>query len=187
MPRYLLHGLRVDSEVPLAHDRTAPSGAAADLVVRCAGRRPVPDTLADGTLMQGVAADGRLRQSITRTPGGGACVRVHGLVDFEVAADLREVRVWRDPAAAEEMVAILAIGHLVAAVLALRGETVLHASAVEVDGDAVAFVADSGGGKSTMAALCSARGARFVTDDVLRHRVGAAGARCFAGATQNRL
>ena len=50
---------------------------------------------------------------------------------------------------------------------ALQGLEVLHASAVVLDGAAVAFTAPSGIGKSTLAAHLVAAGASFLTDDVL--------------------
>jgi hypothetical protein len=50
---------------------------------------------------------------------------------------------------------------------ALQGLEVLHASAVGVDGRAVAFTAASGSGKSSLAAHLVAAGAEFLTDDVL--------------------
>ena len=59
-------------------------------------------------------------------------------------------------------------GTLLAFVLTMRGEAVLHASAVQVGDAALAFVGASGMGKSTMATLLCADGARLVTDDVLR-------------------
>ncbi len=43
----------------------------------------------------------------------------------------------------------------------------LHASAVEIGGRAVAFTADSGGGKSTLAAALSVAGLPHITDDTL--------------------
>jgi len=49
----------------------------------------------------------------------------------------------------------------------LQGFELLHASAVHFGQAVVAFVASSGTGKSTLAANLVARGARFVTDDVL--------------------
>lgn len=49
----------------------------------------------------------------------------------------------------------------------LQGLEPLHASAVAVDGRAVAFTAPSGAGKSTLAAHAVASGAGFLTDDVL--------------------
>jgi hypothetical protein len=44
---------------------------------------------------------------------------------------------------------------------------VLHASAVTIDGVAVAFLGDKGWGKSTLAAYMQARGHHFLTDDVV--------------------
>jgi hypothetical protein len=50
---------------------------------------------------------------------------------------------------------------------ALRGRELFHASAVAIDGGALAFVGLSGAGKSSIAAHLVARGAALVTDDVL--------------------
>ena len=50
---------------------------------------------------------------------------------------------------------------------ALRGRELFHASAVELDGGAVAFVGLSGAGKSSIAAHLVAGGAGLVADDVL--------------------
>jgi hypothetical protein len=50
----------------------------------------------------------------------------------------------------------------------LRGQHVLHASAVERDGRALAFTAMSGTGKSTLAASFVARGFSLVADDGVR-------------------
>jgi hypothetical protein len=49
----------------------------------------------------------------------------------------------------------------------LQGRELLHASAVEVAGRAIAFFGGSGVGKTTLAARLVARGARLLTDDVL--------------------
>jgi hypothetical protein len=49
----------------------------------------------------------------------------------------------------------------------LQGLELFHASAVELDGRTVAFVAASGTGKTSLAAHLVAGGAGFVTDDVL--------------------
>jgi hypothetical protein len=49
----------------------------------------------------------------------------------------------------------------------VRGRELLHASAVELTGRCVALLGDSGVGKTTLAAHLAARGAPFVTDDVL--------------------
>ena len=64
----------------------------------------------------------------------------------------------------------------------------LHASTVQTGGRAVAFVAQSGGGKSTLAALACAQGALLVTDDVQRTCIDDAGVvRCVQGSGEARL
>src|SRR5207248_1369448 len=57
----------------------------------------------------------------------------------------------------------------------LQGLEALHASAVELGGKAFAFTAASGTGKTSLAMHLVARGATFLTDDVLavEARVGA--------------
>lgn len=49
----------------------------------------------------------------------------------------------------------------------LRGLEIFHASAVGVDGRAIAFVGPSGAGKTSLAVQMMLRGAEFLTDDVL--------------------
>lgn len=58
-------------------------------------------------------------------------------------------------------------GTVFGAVAWLNGYFPLHASAVEIGGRAVAFTADSGGGKSTLAAALSVAGVPHITDDTL--------------------
>jgi hypothetical protein len=70
--------------------------------------------------------------------------------------------------ASPELLSLLVRGALIAFVLGLGGDCVLHASVVESDAGSVAFVGGSGMGKSTLAALACRDGARFVSDDLLR-------------------
>jgi hypothetical protein len=58
-------------------------------------------------------------------------------------------------------------GTVFGAVAWLNGYFPLHASAVELDGRAIAFTADSGGGKSTLAAALAAGGMPHICDDTL--------------------
>ena len=51
--------------------------------------------------------------------------------------------------------------------LELLNTPVLHASAVELEGKVIAFTAYAGGGKSSLAAGMTKRGARFMADDVV--------------------
>lgn len=63
------------------------------------------------------------------------------------------------------------LGGALPIVLSQRGLLVLHASAVEIDGQAVAFLGAKGSGKSTMAAMLHRRGHNFITDDTLAVQV----------------
>lgn len=66
---------------------------------------------------------------------------------------------------------------------------VLHASAVELDGEVFAICGPSGGGKSTIAAALTLAGASIVSDDALRLQVGPAPdpVFCFPGMPVLRL
>jgi hypothetical protein len=69
----------------------------------------------------------------------------------------------------------------------LRGFDVLHASAVALGGQAVAFLGASGTGKTTLASRIVARGAPLVTDDVLAIEVTGDGVRAHRGGTVARV
>ena len=189
MTDHLLHGLVLRTDVAVPGVPEVPAGQPVDLAVVLAGARHVPDsTIADGERLQAVTWGPEMQYSTVRRPDGDVLLRLHGLVDFVIAANLRRVTAWRDPRCEQELYTLLVVGNLLATVLTLRGETALHASAVEHDGRAVAIVAHSGMGKSTVAALACARGARFVADDVLRFRRTDDGrVNCWPGGTENRL
>ena len=119
--------------------------------------------------------------------GSGYRLRFRECGEFVISADLSTVEIRRDPAGRTEMLPILLAGTVSAFLLALRGETVLHASAVAIDGAALAFVGQSGRGKSTLAALlCVETGHELVTDDVLTVDPGPP-VTCLGGAFELRL
>lgn len=67
----------------------------------------------------------------------------------------------------DDVIAARVLGEIFATLLRQRGLLVLHACAVEKDGEAIAFVGESGWGKSTLAEAFCQRGYALVTDDVL--------------------
>jgi hypothetical protein len=71
---------------------------------------------------------------------------------------------------------------MVPKILSLRGQTVLHASAVVVQGRLVAFSGRSGAGKTTTARALVERGATPVSEDKLLIRAGRDGAFAWRGA-----
>ena len=78
-------------------------------------------------------------------------------------------RIVVDPAdgADEDSIRLYLLGSGLGALLHQRGHLVLHANAVEIDGQAVLFAGRSGAGKSTTAAVFHQRGYRVIADDVV--------------------
>lgn len=72
-----------------------------------------------------------------------------------------------EPNVDEAVLRPVILGPLFSMLLRQRGFLVLHASSVEIDGVAVAFMTHSGGGKSTMADAFHSRGYSLLTDDVM--------------------
>jgi hypothetical protein len=111
--------------------------------------------------------DGEISWYTATTTESSHVLRFPGCGEFVVSQDLTEVIVRRDPNGPHELLPILLAGTASALLLTLRGATVLHASAVAMEGVALGFVGQSGRGKSTVAALMCLAGAELVTDDVL--------------------
>lgn len=121
-----------------------------------------------------------------RTPCGYR-LRFEGLCEFDISGDLTRVTWKRFEDGNLELVAILAVGAVMAFRLMMAGHLVLHASAVHVRGRGLAFVGASGMGKSTMATLMCAGGATMVTDDVARIDLDSDRARLAPGPQESRL
>lgn len=78
-----------------------------------------------------------------------------------------EVIVEPDRSCCEEDLQPFLTGPVLSVLLQQRGFFVLHASAVEINGAAVAFLGAKGDGKSTLAAHLQARGHRLISDDIV--------------------
>jgi hypothetical protein len=183
--QYLCAGLTVLSQFPLA----APEATGRpDVVVVDGGKRSIPPEQPSDDVVAEYDLDGKRRYTIARTPTG-VIVRFYGFVDFEIDAAHRHVTCFRSPGTESEMVSIMIIGALVAYLSSVKGHLVLHASAVEIDGRALAVVGNSGQGKSTVATLLCGEGFPLVTDDVLPIEVDEerAGLRCIPGGIELRV
>jgi hypothetical protein len=124
------------------------------------------------TLLRVPVGDGGPVLAIDAHPIRGYLVRADGFGAYEVSPDGRRVLVA--PGAVEEWrwQRLLTAQALPIAALA-HGLELFHASAVELDGAALAFTGASGAGKSTLAARLVLEGASFISDDVLSvERVG---------------
>lgn len=125
--------------------------------------------LSGRTVFDGEAAlGGRTRHVTCRLGPTAYHLAVDGAGRFAIAPDGRSIvhdGAGDDPPAVVEAM----LGPALCLTLALRGTFCLHASAVVVDGRAVAFLGASGAGKSTLAALLDAQvpGFRRLADDLL--------------------
>ena len=100
-------------------------------------------------------------------PDGSSYRRWTGLVEFLVTPDARCIYARTlDQSNREALLAYLLVDALSYSMVRL-GREPLHATAVLTDRGAVAFVGESGFGKSTLGALFVRDGFRLVTDDML--------------------
>ena len=99
--------------------------------------------------------------------GEGYLLRFPNLGDFDISADGRAVRARPAPGISEDTMQHLYLNQVMPLALSKQGRIVFHASAVETGNGAIAFLGESGRGKSTLAASFAAGGQRFLTDDAL--------------------
>lgn len=189
MPGLLLaHGLVIDSGVPLPDCR--PSTAiSADVTYRFGAEREVPHSPGPGRILARMPrshGDG-VFFTLSEEAGAGWLFRFHGVCDVAISPDADAAVFHMDPGADPRFASVLGSGLIIATILTLRGHLVLHASAVEHEGAAVAIVGRSGMGKSTLSTLLCRNGARLMTDDVLRVDTSPEGAWCRLGSVETRL
>ncbi|MGH3755458.1 MAG: hypothetical protein ACRDRP_22735 [Pseudonocardiaceae bacterium] len=183
--RYLVHGLVLDVDTVLDLPRTDEP---ADVVLHAEAARTVPAQQPDGILVASREVSGRPMSFLVRE-GRTCTLRLPGLFEATIDLSTGVGTYLRDQRIPDGLLPILLPGTLLAAYFLIRGELVLHASAVHLDelGGAVAFVGSSGRGKSTLATLLCAAGGRLVTDDVLRVDLFDHATRCRRGTTAARL
>lgn len=181
--RTALYGLVVDSDIPLHQDRETTGPA--DVTIRSGAPIVATDEPPAGRRLLHLETDRALFTAAET--GTGYVLRFYRTCDFVIEADLARVTVRAVPGADPDRIGVLISGTLLSFLLAIRGEAVLHASAVQVGESALAFVGSSGMGKSTMATLVCAAGGQLITDDVLRLDLDSGRPRCHLGGTSLRL
>jgi len=109
---------------------------------------------------------GVLSLSLARCKGG-FLLRFPDLADFVLSEDARRIGIWPAPETDDEMVRHLLLDQVLPRVMGHRGRLTLHASAVALEGRVLAFVGETGRGKSTLAAGLHKGGSELLTDDGL--------------------
>jgi hypothetical protein len=180
---YFLHGLHVRSEIPLA-ERLSECGNP-DVDVRWGERTGIPAGPPAGRLL--ALRDPDIGGCTIVETASGHTIRFSEECDFRISPDRRSVLVDFAPDFDRGFVPIVLAGNVLASLLGLQGECVLHASGVHTDGWTLAILGASGMGKSTLAAVFCAAGAQLVSDDLLRVDTDGGRARCYTGTAQIRL
>jgi hypothetical protein len=146
---YLSYGLVISSELALPELISAEG--AADVIIRF-GEVEIPRS-------QGLV------NGLLRAGEDEACLSFGGIGSFLVRQG-HEIIVDPAPGEDERWVRNAVMGPVMGTLLYQRRWLTLHASSISLGGKAVAFMADRGWGKSTMAAAMVARGHDLVADDV---------------------
>ncbi|HEY5491886.1 MAG TPA: hypothetical protein VIK25_11910 [Gemmatimonadaceae bacterium] len=172
MPEYGLYGLVIRSDCVLAGLEVAVAGAGVDVDIRVQGPRLTAAEWADRPRHYlGPAEDGGVPSVEVRGDASrGFWFRYADGTQFVVDRDARTIGAWWDEGSTLEDTATYLLGPILGFVLRLRGVLALHASAVLLDGRAVAMLGPSGAGKSTTAAAFAAAGVPVLCDDVLAVR-----------------
>ena len=147
---YRAYGLDISCRLPLPE--LQPAGTGGDVFITFDPAGDVP-----------AEVDGR--PWYVRVTPEVAVIRADDLGVFIVRGG-RHVTVIPAPGADDAAVRLYIAGTLMAILLYQRGTLALHASAIEIGGEGVAFLGMSGAGKSSMAAALQARGHAVVADDV---------------------
>jgi hypothetical protein len=178
-------GLEIESPLSLTGVASArPGGDARKLTLRHAEARELergwrPE--GTETLLDFRFPDGRPMMRVEGHPERGFLIWAPRHGRYLVAPGGRDVRM-AIPRTGSWRWQRLLFAQVLPLAATLQGLETLHASAVALDGSALAFLAVSGRGKTSVAAHLVARGAGLVADDVLTVETSSAGVLAHPGA-----
>jgi len=170
MPAYRYADWTIETSTTLPE--LAVAGAADHQLTFVQGRRLTPGRTPRDRFHHWYAPNGNIYLSFRRLAGGYS-LQFNGLAVFEVSADLRSVRCAPAPGVAARSIRHLFLDTVMPLVLSVADKTVLHASAVEHEGEAILFVGASGRGKSTLASTLAVDDGAVLADDAVIVEAGA--------------
>lgn len=163
-------GLTVQSDWPLAGSTPASDAAMSPrpvtTITRVSSAR-VDEAWASSAerILEHRLADGAIGFTVDRAPEHYR-FWLEGFGRYLVARDGTTINCEFEAAGRQQHERFV-LAHALPVAAVLRGYEVLHVSAISVEGGAVAFAGASGAGKTRLASRLVARGASFLTDDVL--------------------
>lgn len=160
--RYRVYGMSLESDVALALSMD-PCPTRADIEIRSAPARFFRHAIAGASFEPALPAWYRY----ARLNDGSSYLRWRRLGEFLVSPDGRSLTCRRFERASSESFQVYLVQRALSFALVRQGLEPLHATAV-VSGDrAIAFLGDTGAGKSSLAACFLAAGDTLLTDDLL--------------------
>lgn len=167
--RYAAYGLRLCADAPVPGLFPDQRSVSHDVVIHLDGVPPRADIDAQFEHVSTIVDDGGkslLRVARSRNPSG-LYFRYSDDTAFLIDDAGSEIWAeWHPPLTLEDTATYL-LGPMLGFVLRLRGVLSLHASVVEVDGQALGFMGEAGAGKSTLAAALAQKGSAVMSDDIL--------------------
>jgi hypothetical protein len=161
MNSYYAYGLGIESSVPLPELVQLGDGGVVDVYIR----RGKVDSWPNRTTERDIDLKADPQEIYLYWKG----------VATFLVRDGHEVIFDPAPGVEDQVIRLFILGRVLASLLHQRGLLVLHASAVEVNGGAIAFLGGKGWGKSTLAATMHRHGHPVVTDDVVALNVSDVG------------
>jgi len=162
-------GLDVRCEIPLSFlegSTATPTGRTLDVSVQAAAAASSDWPESAELLCEQREPDGNVIFRVEAHPAAGYLISGPKYGAHLLSADGRRLRCLPEGCADDAWQRLLIAQVLPFATL-LRGLEVFHASAVVLDGGAVALIGPSGAGKTSVALELCRRGASFLADDVL--------------------
>jgi hypothetical protein len=160
--KYQVCGITIRSDWKIAYCEPHEARDAVVDIVECSAD-DLEDVIAESETLPSLPAWFR----ITHLNDGSTFLHFPDLADFLVSADGHLILARQLDAAYLDGFFTYLLGHALSYSLLQFGIEQLHATCVTVNGSAVAFLGDTGYGKSTLAAAFVREGHRLVTDDML--------------------
>ena len=151
---YYAYGLGIHSEIAIPEFNTY--AGTADVTVTIDRQTPITDRLSEAVMSEEWAMHVSREKGLVYVRDTGLYLINNG----------NKIVFLPAPGVSQEMVSFYTVGTVMSILLYQRKFLVLHGSVIDLDGEAVIFLGNSGDGKSTTAAALHTAGYKLVNDDV---------------------
>jgi hypothetical protein len=162
---HLFAGVLIASAWPLPEAPRAPAGHPAIRIESPTGPPPDPTSV---QVVHDWESDARTMPLTLARYANGYLLRFPDLADFGISIDGDRVHPWTRPDTNDETLRHLLLDQVLPRLLTHRGGLALHAGGICLDSrHAIAFVGETGRGKSTLSASFELAGHQLLSDDGL--------------------